>query len=381
MRAARFGAICWAVRDPYEVLGLARSATQDEIKSAFRKQGAKHHPDRNPGDEGAVQRFKEINAAHQILSDPKKRAMFDRFGAAGLGGVGAGGGTGPFRGVPIDLSELNIDGLFGDLLDVLGIRVGDRGHVQVEISISFEEAAFGTCVAVSYDRVKTCGDCGGTGAAKGTKLARCSACNGRGRVRYQQGVFPIAVERSCSRCNGTGEIVVTPCDSCRGVGLRSSKEETEITLPKGVESGSTRRVEGKGNMLRGRKPGDLEVTIIVRPHEFFRRSGDNVICSLPITFAQAVLGDEIEIPTLDGKGIMRVPAGTQPGTLLRLRGKGVPRRVMGGRGDQLVEIHVEIPTELDARQKELVTELAKELGESVQPQRRTFMEKLKDLFS
>ncbi len=380
MRAARFGGICLAVKDPYEVLGVNRSATQDEIKSAFRKHGAKHHPDRNPGDDGAVQRFKEINAAYQILSDPKKRAMFDRFGAAGIGGAG-GAATGPFGSVPIDLSELNIDGLFGDLLGVLGIRVGDRGHVQAEVSVSFEEATFGTTTKVSYQRVKTCAECGGTGAAKGTKLARCSACNGRGRVRFQQGVFPIAVERSCSRCNGTGEIVVTPCDSCRGVGLRSSEEETEITVPKGVESGSTRRIEGKGNMVRGRKPGDLEVTIRVRSHEFFRRSGDNVLCSLPITFAQAVLGDEIEIPTLDGKGIMRVPAGTQPGTLLRLRGKGIPRRVMGGRGDQLVEIQVEIPTDLDARQQQLVNELAGELGESVQPQRRTFMEKLKDLFS
>jgi molecular chaperone DnaJ len=366
------------VKDPYDVLGVGRSATQDEIKRAFRKLGAQHHPDRNPGDDGASQRFKELNAAHQILSDPKKRAMFDRFGHAGVGGAG---GAGPFQGVPIDFSELNIDGIFGDLLEVLGIRFGERGDVQVEVEISFEEAAFGCEKTVSYDRTQRCKGCSGTGAAPGSKMSSCSACNGRGRVRFQQGVFPIAVERSCSRCHGSGRVVSTPCDDCRGAGLRSSSTQVHVELPGGIENGASRRMQGKGHQQKGKRAGDLEVVVRVRPHEFFRRSGDDVICTLPITFAQAVLGDEIEIPTLSGKGMMRVPGGTQPGTVLRVRGKGLPRRGVGGHGDQLCEIQVEIPTDLNERQRELVMELADELGESVNPQRRGFVEKLRDLFS
>jgi len=368
------------VKDPYKVLNLSRKATEADIKSAFRQLGREHHPDRNPGDAGAVQRFKEINAAYQILSDPKKRALYDRFGAAGLGAARAGGG-GPFQGVPIDLSEINIDGIFGDLLDALGIRFGDRGDIQAEVRLSFEQAAFGCTKTVSYDKVSSCKSCAGTGAAKGTSMGKCTACAGRGKVRFQQGVFPIAVERTCSRCNGTGSVVITPCDDCRGVGLRAAEAEIEISIPPGVEDGATRKLSGKGNAVRNRRRGHLEVIVKVDPHDFFRRSGDNVVCSLPITFAQAVLGDEIEIPTLDGKGIMRIPGGTQPGTVLRVRGKGIPKRVMGGRGDQLVEVQVEIPTELNDNQKQLVMDLAKELGESVQPQRRTFMEKLRDLFN
>lgn len=379
-RAEHFGAICWAVKDPYEVLGVGRKATTQEIKGAFRKLGARFHPDRNPGDELAIQRFKEVNAAYQLLSDPKKRAMYDRFGAAGLGAASA-GGDGPFQGVPIDFSDLNIDGIFGDLLDALGIRFGERGDVQVEVLVSFEEAAFGVTKTISYERVATCTTCGGNGAKPGTRLDRCGHCSGRGRLRFQQGVFPIAVERSCPHCNGTGSVVTAPCADCRGVGLRSTTQKLDVSLPPGVETGSTRRIEGKGNVIRNRRAGDLEIMVRVEQHEFFRRSGDNVVCTLPITFAQAVLGDEIEIPTLDGKGIMRVPAGTQPGTILRVKGKGIPKRVMGGRGDQLVEVQVEIPTELNERQKALVVALADELGEAVQPQRRTFMEKLRGLFS
>jgi molecular chaperone DnaJ len=368
------------VKDPYEVLGLGRSATPEEIKSAFRKLGAKHHPDRNPGDDGAVQRFKEINAAYQILSDPRKRAMYDRFGAAGLGAARA-AGSGPFQGVPIDFSDVNIDGLFGDLLDALGIRFGERGDLQHEVSVTFEEAAFGVIKTIDYERVAACAACGGNGAQPGTKLDKCGHCSGRGRLRFQQGVFPIAVERSCPHCNGTGSVVTSACKECRGVGLRTAREKLDVSLPPGIESGSTRKVEGKGNILKNRRAGDLEILVRVEPHAFFRRSGDNVVCSLPVTFAQAVLGDEIEIPTLDGKGNLRVPAGTQPGTMLRVRGKGIPKRVTGSRGDQLVEVQVEIPTELSDRQKALVMELAQELGESVQPQRRTFMEKLRGLFS
>lgn len=366
-----------AVNDPYEVLGIGRDADAAQIKAAFRKLAALHHPDKNLSDPSAAQRFKQVNAAYQILSDPKKKVLYDRFGAAGLGAARGGGGA--TSGVPFDLGDLNIDGLFGDLLDVLGIKVGDRGNLQVGLDLTFEEAAFGCTKGVDYERVCTCDACGGTGATKGTPLRQCGTCQGRGRVRLQQGVFPIAVERTCPGCQGSGRQVVDPCRTCRGVGLRAQRQRVEVSVPAGVESGSVKQLTGKGNMVKGRRPGDLEVVVHVAPHPFFRRAGDNVICSLPVTFAQAALGDEIEIPTLEGKGLMRVPGGTQPGTLLRVRGKGIPRR-LGGRGDQLVEVQVEVPTELNDAQRALVMQLAEELGESVQPQRRTFVEKLRGLF-
>lgn len=367
------------MRDPYDLLGVDRSATQDEIKSAFRKAANRHHPDKNPGDEGAPQRFKEVNAAYQILSDPQKRAAFDRFGPAAVGG--AGGAGSPFGGMPFDVSELNIDGLFGDLLGALGIKVGDRGHLQKELRLTFEEAAFGCEKELTYDRAESCDDCAGGGSAPGSKPDRCSACNGRGKVRFQQGVLPIAIERPCSRCRGTGRIVKDPCKTCRGAGLAAKSHTVEITIPPGVENGATRVVERGGNCVRpDRAPGDLEVVLRVTPHELFRRSGDDVVCARPITFAQAALGGEIEIPTLTGRGKLRIPPGTQPGTVLRVRGKGIPRRMMGGRGDLLVEVTIEVPTQLTEDQMELIRKLAEELGESVQPQQATFMEKLKSLF-
>lgn len=369
------------MRDPYDILGVDRSATQDEIKSAFRKMAAQHHPDRNPGDGGAHQRFKEINAAYQILSDPQKRAAFDRFGAAGLGAAAAGNGASPFGGMPFDMSGIDLDGIFGDLLGALGIKVGDRGTLQKELKISFEEAAFGCTKDVTYDRIEPCGDCQGSGAAPGSAMERCSACAGRGRVRFQQGMFPLPIERPCSRCRGTGRIVVEPCKTCRGAGLVARARTIEVTIPAGIENGASRVVERGGNATRGdRPPGDLELVIRVAPHQIFKRAGDDVVCSIPISFPQAALGGDIEIPTLEGKGRLRIPAGTQPGAVLRVKGKGIPRRVMGGRGDQLVEIAVEVPTSLTASQKELIAQLATELGEEVQPQQATFMERLKSLF-
>lgn len=379
------------MRDPYEVLGVDRSATQEEIKSAFRRLAAQHHPDRNPGDDGAHQRFKDLNAAYQVLSDPQKRAAYDRFGPAGVGaGMGASPGAGPFGGpfggnVPfVDINELNIDGLFGDLLGALGIKVGDRGNLQKEIKISFEEAAFGCTKEISYDRVEPCTDCTGTGAAKGSTTERCTACNGRGRVRFQQGVFPIAIERPCSRCRGTGRTVVDPCRTCRGAGLVARSRTIEVTIPPGIENGATRLVERGGNCTRAdRAPGDLELTIRVSPHDFFRRVGDDIVCNVPISFPVAALGGDVEIPTLDGKGKLRIPAGTQPGAVLRVKHKGIPRRVVGGRGDQLVEITVEVPTKLTASQKEIINRLAEELGQGgvqEQPQQASFMDKLKSLF-
>ncbi|MEM1029277.1 MAG: J domain-containing protein [Myxococcota bacterium] len=363
------------MNDPYQVLGVDRSATADEIKAAFRQLAMKHHPDRNADDPRAAQRFKELNAAYQVLGDPQKRAAFDRFG-------GKGGPGGPFRGgVSVDFADLNLDGFFGEILDALGIKVGDRGDIQTELSLSFEEAAFGAKKTIRYDRVAHCEDCGGGGAQPGTRTRTCGACQGRGKTRQVQGVFPIPIDRPCTACGARGRVPETPCRDCAGTGLRRKQEELEVDVPPGVDNGAAKRIDGMGHRVRNKRAGGLTVTFRVKPHPFFRRAGDDVVCTLPITFAQAALGDEVEIPTLDGKGRMRIPAGTQPGTSLRIRGKGIPKRLVGGRGDQLVDVHVEIPTALTDAQKAMVERLAEELGESVQPQRRTFADKLKDLFS
>jgi molecular chaperone DnaJ len=234
---------------------------------------------------------------------------------------------------------------------------------------------------MNYERVVACGDCRGTGAAAGTSPEACGACNGRGRVRFQQGILPIAVERTCARCRGTGRTVRNACTSCRGSGLVTASEALRVTLPAGVEAGATKLVTGAGNKPRpDRAPGDLEITVNVQAHSFFRRSGDDVICPVSVSFTHAALGGEVEVPTLDGKGKLRIPAGTQPGTVLRIKGKGMPRRGGVSRGDQRVEITIEVPTQLTSRQRELLEALAGELGQDVQPQPRSFMEKLRDLF-
>jgi molecular chaperone DnaJ len=357
------------MKDPYDLLGLDRSATADDVKAAFRKLAAKHHPDRNPDDPEAAQRFKEINAAYQLLSDPKKRAMFDRFGVGDGGPAGGPPGAGPFgqnpfaQGVPFDFSEVNIDGLFGDLLGALGFKSQMAPPLQKEVRIAFEEAAFGCTKELTYERAEPCNECSGSGAAAGSNPATCATCMGRGRVRMQQGVLPLAIERPCPTCRGQGRIITEACGGCRGAGLVQRPRTIEITIPEGVENGASRIVERGGNYARAdRAPGDLELVIRVAPHDIFRRLGDDVVCARTISFPQAALGAELELPTLDGKGKLRIPPGTQPGTVLRIKGKGIPHRVMKGRGDQLVEIVVEVPQALDARQRELLEELERSLG-------------------
>jgi molecular chaperone DnaJ len=370
-----------AQRDLYEILGVSKGATPEEIKAAFRKLAAQHHPDRNPDDPKAAVRFKELNAAYQVLSDPQRRAMYDRFGhrAEEPGSPFASGG--PFAGGVVDFSDIAIDGILGDLLGVFGVGRGDKGDLKRELEITFEEAAFGTTKTMRYDRIVSCVDCRGSGSAPGSTPDTCSACNGRGRVRFQQGLLPIAVERVCQRCKGRGTVVTHACGTCKGSGLVTNENTVEVTIPPGVEHGATRVVNGAGNRPRpDRAAGDLELEIRVAPHPFFRRAADDVICNVPITFTQAALGSEVEVPTLDGKGKLRVPAGTQPGTTLRIKGKGMPRRAGMGRGDQRVEVNVEVPTSLTGRQRELLEELAKALGEEVLPQRKGFMDKLRDLF-
>ncbi len=368
-------------RDHYEVLGVQRDAAPEEIKSSFKKLAGQYHPDRNQGDPTAHDRFKELNLAYQVLSDEKRRSMYDRFGhrAEEPGSPFATGG--PFAGGSVDISDIAIDGILGDLLGVFGVGRGDKGELKREVEVSFEEAAFGCDKALRYERVVACGDCSGSGAAAGTAPETCGACNGRGRMRFQQGIFPIAVERTCSRCRGSGHLARQACARCRGNGLVTATDTLTVTIPGGVEHGATKLVPGAGSKVRpDRAPGDLEIVIHVRAHPFFRRHGDDVLCTVPVTFTSAALGGDVEVPTLDGKGKLRVPAGTQPGAVLRIKGRGVPHRGGPSRGDQLVEVSIEVPTHLTDRQRGLLEELAKELGEELHPQHKSFIEKLKDLF-
>jgi molecular chaperone DnaJ len=368
-------------RDHYEVLGVRRDATPEEIKSAFKKLASQCHPDRNQNAPAAHDRFKEVNLANQVLSDENRRSMYDKFGHRAEEPGSPFGAGGPFPGGYVDISDIAIDGILGDLLGVFGVGRGDKGDLKRELELSFGEAAFGCEKVMQYDRLVSCADCSGSGAAAGTVPEPCSACNGRGRVRFQQGLLPIAVERSCSRCRGTGRTVRHACSSCRGSGLVTVSETLRVSIPAGTEGGSSKLVPGAGNKPRAdRAPGDLELTISVATHPFFRRVGDDVLCTVPVTFAHAALGGEVEVPTLEGKGKMRVPPGTQPGTVLRIKGKGIPHRGGLGRGDQRVEVAIEVPTQLTDRQRQILEELAKELGEDVQPQRTTFMDKLRDLF-
>lgn len=361
------------MRDPYEILGVGRSATESEIKAAFRRLAAQHHPDRNRDDPEAQVRFKEVNAAHQILSDPEKRAAYDRYGEAAFRPGGGGG---------VDFGDFGgFDSIFSDLLGAFGLRTGEGGHVKKTLELTFEESARGAKKEISYERIDICGGCQGRGAAPGARVDTCSACGGRGRVRYQQAFFPITLERPCSSCRGTGSIPSARCPRCEGAGVARGERTLSIDVPAGIEPGSSRTLHGEGHRLKPHQPpGDLELLIDVAPHPFFRRSGDDVLCRVPVTFTQAALGGEVLVPTLNGKVKLKVPASSQPGAVLRIRGQGFPHRLRSGAGDQLVEIAVEVPERLTDRAKSLLQELGDELGEEVQPERRSFLEKLKELF-
>lgn len=358
------------VRDPYQVLGVSRTASAPEIKAAFRRLAVQHHPDKNPEDPAAQTRFKDVNQAYQILGDPEKRARYDRLGEAAFRSGGTASDGADFTG---------IEDLFGDLLGAFGFRGGSKDAVRQTIEISFEEAAHGCKKELTYQRVDVCTRCSGRGGEPRTSIESCGACGGRGRIRFQQAIFPIAVERPCSRCHGTGSIPSVPCEICSGSGLSRSERRLEIQIPPGVESGSIRSVDGAGNRSRpDRPPGDLELVVEVKSHAFFRRVGDDVVCRIPISFSQAALGGEVAVPTLEGNVRLRIPPSTKAGTVLRIRGRGIPSRLRAG--DQLVEVTIQVPSRLSDRAKDLLEELGRELGEEVQPQEPSFMEKLKGLF-
>jgi len=359
-------------RDYYEVLGVEKGATADEIKKAYRKITKANHPDLHPGDKDCEERFKEANEAYEVLSDEEKRKKYDQFGHAafdpnaGFSGGGFGGFGGGFGG-------------FGDLGDIFGDIFGFGGgaarnpsaprkgeNVRASVNISFEEAAFGCEKEVTVGRIEQCSDCHGTGCAPGTTPEVCPDCKGSGSVRTTQRTpFGMAQSTSpCSRCRGTGKIIHQPCKTCRGMGKVRRQHKLKVNIPAGIDDGQTISRPGYGSAgENGGSSGDLLVSVIVRPHARFERDGSSVLLEQEISYAQAALGAEIEIPTLDGKVKLSIPEGTQPGAVFRLRGKGIPYLRGGGRGDQFVSVTVAVPKNLTASQKELLRQFAASMGE------------------
>ena len=370
-------------RDYYEVLGLDKNASESDIKRAYRKLAAQYHPDVNH-EEGAEARFKEINEAHEILSDPDKRSRYDQFGFAGVDpnyGAGAGGGN-PFGGFG--------DFGFGDIFSSFFGGGGGSGRrnpnaptrgedVTARIEISFEEAAFGTQKEISYTRIENCDQCRGSGAEPGTQVQTCPTCGGRGTVRIQQNFMGMMMQSdaACDQCRGTGKLIRNPCTRCKGKGKLRRNTRKMVKFPAGIDDGQTLRDRESGSAGNNGGPsGDLMVTVRVRPHAVFTRQGQSIYCEMPISFTQAALGAELEVPTLEGKVRYTISEGTQTGTTFRLKGKGIPYVNSKNRGDEFVTVVVETPTRLSKEQKELLKKLEEDSG-NTQPKRKKFFDRFK----
>jgi molecular chaperone DnaJ len=377
------GFIVLSKRDYYEILDVNKNASETEIKKAYRRLAIKFHPDKNPGDKAAEEKFKELSEAYSVLSDSQKRATYDQFGHAGVNGGGGFPGGGGFSGGG------GFEDVFGDIFGDLfggGSRQGGRGQrgqrgddLRYNLTISFEEAAFGVEKKLKLPRKQTCETCHGSGARPGTSAQTCSTCRGAGQVRYQQGFF--TMQRPCPDCHGEGKIISDPCPECRGSGLIQKKRSLSLKVPPGVENGTRLKLSAEGEAgLQGGMPGDLYVVISVEDHPIFQREGQNVLCEIPISFVQATLGCDLLVPTLEGKVNLKVPGGTQSGKIFRLSGKGIVALQGYGRGDQMVILKVEVPTKLNSRQRELLQEFAKEGGEDIHPQGKGFIDKVKELF-
>ena len=360
-------------RDYYEVLGLQKGATADEIKKAYRKLAKENHPDLHPGDKACEERFEEVNEAYEVLSDDDKRAKYDQYGHAAFdpsAGFGGGAGFGGFGGFS-DFGDLG--DIFGDIFGFGGgasrnpnaPRKGD--NIRVQLNVSFEEAAFGCKKEVTVGRVEQCPDCKGNGCAPGTTPEVCPDCKGTGSVRTTQRT-PFGMAQStapCSKCRGTGKIIHQPCPTCRGMGNIRKQHKISVSVPAGIDDGQTISLRGQGNSgANGGPQGDMLVTIIVRPHARFERDGSSVLLEQEISYAQAALGAEIEVPTLDGKVKLTIPEGTQPDAVFRMRGKGIPYLRGSGRGDQFVTIRIAVPKNLTSAQKELLRQFAATTGEA-----------------
>lgn len=385
-------------RDLYEVLGVSKDASDAEIKKAYKKLARKYHPDLNRGHEKeAEEKFKEVNAAYEILKDPKKRAQYDQFGVGafdGTGGFQGGGGFGGFGQGGFGGFGGGADGGFGDIFDMFfggGQRggrasgpVAERGaDLRYDLEISFEEAAFGKQVELTIPRTAECSECHGTGAAPGTSQETCPDCHGTGmrQTVHNTPFGRMMNQTTCSRCGGTGKIVKTPCPHCHGTGRTRETHTVKVTIPKGVDQGTRLRVAGHGEAgTHGGGYGDLYVYIFIKPHKFFKRQGTDVIVEVPVSFVEAALGGTVQVPTLDGPVDMKVPAGTQSGKILRLKGRGIPHLRGTGRGDEHVVVKVLTPQNLSARQKELLREFGELSGDRVNPEKKSFLDNLKKLF-
>lgn len=376
-------------RDYYEVLGVSKGASDDEIKKAFRKLAKQYHPDLHPDDKDAEAKFKEVNEAYEVLSDPSKKAKYDQFGFAGVdpnygAGAGGGGGFGGFGGFG-DMGDIfdSIFGAFGG-----GSRQNPnaprRGSdIEVGAAISFMEACKGVSKTIKVNRLQKCPDCGGSGAAAGSSVKTCPDCNGKGTVNIsQQSLFGMVRQTvKCSRCGGRGKIVDTPCKKCSGKGMVKMAEEKEVNIPAGIDDGQQLRVGGGGNCgANGGPNGDLYITVTVRPDPIFERDGYDVWTDIPLTYGQAALGDEIVVPTIDGKVKYTVPEGTQAGTVFRLKGKGIKKVNRNDRGDHYVKVYVEIPKNLSKEQKKALKEFEQTLETKNYQKRQTFFDKLKEKF-
>jgi molecular chaperone DnaJ len=370
-----------AKRDYYEVLSVTRTASEQEIKSSYRKLAMQYHPDRNPGNPEAEDKFKEASEAYSVLIDSEKRARYDQFGHAGVGNGGFGG---------FDPSSFtDFSDIFGDLFsDFFGGNVGagrsrtraqKGGDARAELTLTFEEAAFGKKTEVRVRRHEICEPCKGSGAAPGKGPVTCSTCGGRGQVRYQQSFFSVA--RTCPSCRGMGKVIADPCTRCKGEGLQVRERTIEISVPAGVEDGTRMRYQEQGDAgINGGPAGDLFIVLHVKPHPFFEREGKDLFCSIPVSISQAALGTEITIPVLDGEHKLHIPEGTQSGTVLRVRGKGLASIRGGGKGDLHVQVRVQTPTKLNKRQRELLAELAGTTTVENKPEPRSLFEKVKEIF-
>ena len=384
-------------RDYYEVLGLNKGASEEEIKKAFRKMALKYHPDRNPGDKDAEEKFKEVNEAYSILSDPEKKDKYDRFGHAGVdpnagfGGAGGfGGGFGGFGGFEDIFSDLfGGGGGFGGFGGFGGGAARRNApmkgrDLQKDLTISFEEAAFGTKKSIRITKYVKCETCNGEGTAEGTRKKTCPKCGGSGQVRTVQNT-PLGRFQSttpCPDCGGKGTIIETPCPDCHGSGKVRKTITINVDIPAGVDNDSVIPIRGQGDPGENGGPnGDFYVVISVKPHELFRRDRDNLYIDIPIGFHRAALGDEITVPTLDGKVSYKVPAGTQPGTVFRLKGKGVKNVRTGRMGDLYVKVQLEVPTKLNASQKKAIREMGEKVGADCYKKKSGFAQKVKELFS
>ena len=362
---------------------MQRGASDQEIKSAYRKLALQFHPDRNPDNPGSEEKFKEASEAYAVLADAEKRGVYDRFGHAGLGGSGTG--------VGFDATIFQDFGdIFGDFFgfgDIFGggsrqrrTRAQRGADLREDITLEFEEAVFGTETKVTFRKYENCESCGGSGGAQGTAPVTCRSCAGRGQVRYQQGFFSIA--RTCPTCQGAGSVISDPCTKCKGEGRVVQQKTIDAKIPAGVEDGTRIRFSGLGEAgIHGGPPGDLYVVLNVNEHAYFERQGNDLYCVVPIAFTQAALGVEIQVPTLESEHTLRIPEGTQSGTVLKIRGKGVPVLNGHGKGDLFVEVRVQTPGKLTRRQRELLQELQSLTQVENKPERRSLLGKVKEMFS